>query len=172
MDPNCLNIYMSHFLPFLWTKPMIYWKANFCVYQCLHFWQKFAKIDRPSIKLQICSSRTIGQTPFERFSIIQQLCCLSVCMDLLCLIMIWLRLPLVDCNFIYLGVNSYLAETNSSCGSQSTPTGTYRVFFYWSAQKTCQTLRKFWHFWWDLLCNLTLRSFRGGPVKKTTLYIY
>ena len=47
----------------------------------------------------------------------------------------------------------------------------YRVFFYWSAQKTtkCQTLRKFWHlelFRWDFLCNLTLRTFRGGPVKK------
>ena len=25
-------------------------------------------------------------------------------------------------------------------------------------------------FRWDLLCDLTLRDFRGGPVKKTTLY--
>ena len=52
----------------------------------------------------------------------------------------------------------------------------YRVvFFYWSALKMtkCQTLRKFWHlelFRWDLLCNLTLRTFRGGPVKKHPLY--
>ena len=50
------------------------------------------------------------------------------------------------------------------------------VLFYWSALKMtkCQTLRKFWHlelFWWDLLCNLTLRTFRGRPVKKTTLYM-
>ena len=37
-----------------------------------------------------------------------------------------------------------------------------------------QPVRKFWHLgllWWDLLCNLTLRTFRGGPVKKNTLYI-
>ena len=36
-------------------------------------------------------------------------------------------------------------------------------FLYWSALKTttCQTLRKFWHLelGWDLLCNLTLKSF-------------
>ena len=27
-------------------------------------------------------------------------------------------------------------------------------------------------FWWDLLCNLTLRTFRGAPVQKDTLYIH
>ena len=34
----------------------------------------------------------------------------------------------------------------------------------------CQPVSKFWHlelFWWDLLCNLILRTFRGVPVKKT-----
>ena len=48
--------------------------------------------------------------------------------------------------------------------------GKYGVFFFqWSSQK-CKSLRKFWYlelFWWDLLCNLTLRTFRGTPVKKT-----
>ena len=37
------------------------------------------------------------------------------------------------------------------------------VFFNWDF-----SVSKFWHlelFWWDLLCNLTLRTFRGGPVK-------
>ena len=58
------------------------------------------------------------------------------------------------------------------------PNNIYRVFFYWSALKMtkCQTLRKFWHselFWWDLLCNLTLRDFRGGGrVKKTPCIIW
>ena len=45
---------------------------------------------------------------------------------------------------------------------------TYRMFFYWSARM------KSWHlelFWWDLLCNLTLKTFRGAPVKKNTLYL-
>ena len=36
----------------------------------------------------------------------------------------------------------------------------------------CQPVRKFWHlelFWWDLLWNLTLRTFRGAAVTKDTL---
>ena len=48
-------------------------------------------------------------------------------------------------------------------------------FFHWYPPKNfkCQPVSKFWHlelFWWDLLCNLTLRTLRGVPVKKTTLY--
>ena len=51
------------------------------------------------------------------------------------------------------------------------------VFSHWYPPKNskCQLVSKFWHlelFWWDLLCNLTLRTFRGVPVKKNTLYIY
>ena len=50
---------------------------------------------------------------------------------------------------------------------------TYRVIFLTGTPLTITS--KFWHselFWWDLLCNLTLRTFRGGvPVKKITLYI-
>ena len=37
------------------------------------------------------------------------------------------------------------------------------------------SVSKFWHselFWWDLLCNLTLRTFRGAPVKNKTHCIY
>ena len=51
------------------------------------------------------------------------------------------------------------------------------VFFAGPPKKTrpkCQTLRKFWRlelFWWDSLCNLTLRTFKGRPVKKNTLYV-
>ena len=50
------------------------------------------------------------------------------------------------------------------------------VFFNWCPPKNskCQPVSKFWHlelFWWDLLCNLTLRTFRGAPVKKNTLYL-
>ena len=49
------------------------------------------------------------------------------------------------------------------------------VFFNWSYPKSskCQSVSKFWHlelFWWDLLCNLILRTFWVGPVKKNTLY--
>ena len=46
---------------------------------------------------------------------------------------------------------------------------TCRVFFYWSSLKItkCQPLRKFWHFWWDLLCNLTLSHFLRRTSKKT-----
>ena len=54
----------------------------------------------------------------------------------------------------------------------------YRVFFFnWCPPKNseCQPVSKFWYLeflWWDLLCNLTLRTFRGAPVKKNTLYQY
>ena len=45
------------------------------------------------------------------------------------------------------------------------------VFFNWCPPKNYKffSASKFWHlelFWWDLLCNLTLRTFRGAPVKK------
>jgi len=45
------------------------------------------------------------------------------------------------------------------------------VFFNWYPPKSskCQLVSKSWHlelFWWDLLCNLTLRTFRGVPVTK------
>ena len=48
-------------------------------------------------------------------------------------------------------------------------------FFHWDPPKNHKffSVRKFWYlelFWWDLLCNLTLRTFRGVPVKKITLY--
>ena len=46
------------------------------------------------------------------------------------------------------------------------------VFFNWCPPKNYKffSASKFWHlelFWWDLLCNLTLKTFRGAPVKKT-----
>ena len=45
------------------------------------------------------------------------------------------------------------------------------VFLIWCSLKSqVFSVSKFWHlelFWWDLLCNLTLRTFRGAPVKKT-----
>ena len=49
------------------------------------------------------------------------------------------------------------------------------VFFNWCPPKNHKffSVSKFWHlelFWLDLLCNLTLRTFRGVPVKKNTLY--
>ena len=53
----------------------------------------------------------------------------------------------------------------------------YRVFFNCSALKLTmfqETLWKFLHlelFGWDLLCNLTLRTSRGGTVRKNALYI-
>ena len=53
----------------------------------------------------------------------------------------------------------------------------YRVsFFNWCPPKNHKFffVSKFWHlelFWWDLLCNLTLKTFRGVPVKKITLYV-
>ena len=51
------------------------------------------------------------------------------------------------------------------------------VFFNWCPPKNHKffSVGKFWHlelYWWDLLCNLTLRTFRGAPVKKNTLYDY
>ena len=51
------------------------------------------------------------------------------------------------------------------------------VFLNWCPPKNseCQPVSKFWYLeflWWDLLCNLTLRTFRGAPVKKNTLYQY
>ena len=49
--------------------------------------------------------------------------------------------------------------------------------FNWDLPKNHKFLlvSKFWHlelFWWDLLCNLTLRTFRGVPVKKNTSCIW
>ena len=48
-------------------------------------------------------------------------------------------------------------------------------FFNWCPPKNHMffPVSKFWHFelfWLDILCNLTLRTFRGAPVKKNTLY--
>ena len=48
--------------------------------------------------------------------------------------------------------------------------GKYMVFFHWYPPKNskCQPVSKFWHlehFWWDLLCNLTLL---GGTSEKKT----
>ena len=45
-------------------------------------------------------------------------------------------------------------------------------FFNWYPPKSskCQPVSKSWHlelFWWDLLCNLTLRTFRGHQLEKT-----
>ena len=41
-------------------------------------------------------------------------------------------------------------------------------YLNWDPPKSskCQPVSKFWHLellWWDLLCNLTLRTFWGGP---------
>ena len=46
-----------------------------------------------------------------------------------------------------------------------------KVFFNWCPPKNHKffPVSKFWHwelFWWDLLCNLTLRIFRGVSVKN------
>ena len=46
------------------------------------------------------------------------------------------------------------------------------VFFNWCPPKNHKffLVSKFWHlelFWWDLLCNLTLTTFRGALIKKT-----
>ena len=51
------------------------------------------------------------------------------------------------------------------------PIFTSDIMVDWFSPKNskCQPVSKFWHlvlFWWDLLCNLTLRTFRGGPVKN------
>ena len=125
---------------------MIYWKVHFCVYQCLHLWQKFAKIDWPSIKLQICSSRTIGQTPFERFSIIFEETTLIVLSFVwICYVCLWFdcvccALIAKKIDFIYLGGYSYLAETISSCGSQNTRQQTrISLHWFWSS-RNCPVL--------------------------------
>ena len=51
------------------------------------------------------------------------------------------------------------------------------VFFNWCPPKNHKffSVSKFWHlelFCWYLPCNLTLRTFRGAPVKKDALYLF
>ena len=72
-------------------------------------------------------------------------------------------------------LNNYWTCFDIFWSSWANPVGYIQgVFFNWCPPKNHKffSVSKFWHlelFWWDLLCNLTLQTFRGGPVNKNTL---
>ena len=133
MDLNCPIIYMSQFLPFLWTKTYDILESPFL---CISMFAPLTEVCQDRLTIDITANlfqqNNWPNSIWKVFNHIWRnyINCVVFCMDLLCLFMNWLRLLLVDCKvnrFHILGDNSYLAKTISSCGSQNTPIDTYFI---------------------------------------------